>query len=377
MINIKTSNIEIMNKMSKAYSLFIDDYCEKYKKEAINYLKEQIKNINENITKDKDREEQYSILKYKIENKIKSLELFINEEKNNNYIKLINEIFDDRNDYRLNNITKEEEKIIENEIKNENKHIKEKAIKININLVKKGKKLKKETINNLIDNIIQSNEEVQTSNEPDNNSYIQEKIISHISSELISEDLKQKGKCNLDEEMKEKITKGLSIKDKSIRNNLLKIYPHIENLNNNDMEKPMKLIENNIIYENDRNIFDNSVEILNNFLEKNRNMKVNSELTNGLIEYISENDYNVYNEENKKIDDEYEDKKNIFEKIKDEVDKEVRKQLIETLKINDEKTKIELKKHFKKKKLRSRKKATSTFTKRKKKYDKKNFPMYK
>ena len=149
--------------------------------------------------------------------------------------------------------------------------------------------------------------------------------------------------------MKEKITKGLSIKDKSIRNNLLKIYPHIENLNNNDMEKPMKLIENNIIYENDRNIFDNSVEILNNFLEKNRNMKVNSELTNGLIEYISENDYNVYNEENKKIDDEYEDKKNIFEKIKDEVDKEVRKQLIETLKINDEKTKIELKKHFKKK----------------------------
>ena len=87
------------------------------------------------------------------------------------------------------------------------------------------------------------------------------------------------------------------------------------------MEKPMKLIENNIIYENDRNIFDNSVEILNNFLEKNRNMKVNSELTNGLIEYISENDYNVYNEENKKIDDEYEDKKNIFEKIKDEVDK--------------------------------------------------------
>ena len=129
--------------------------------------------------------------------------------------------------------------------------------------------------------------------------------------------------------MKEKITKGLSIKDKSIRNNLLKIYPHIENLNNNDMEKPMKLIENNIIYENDRNIFDNSVEILNNFLEKNRNMKVNSELTNGLIEYISENDYNVYNEENKKIDDEYEDKKNIFEKIKDEVDKEVRKQLIE------------------------------------------------
>jgi hypothetical protein len=211
MINIKTSNIEIMNKMSKAYSLFIDDYCEKYKKEAINYLKEQIKNINENITKDKDREEQYSILKYKIENKIKSLELFINEEKNNNYIKLINEIFDDRNDYRLNNITKEEEKIIENEIKNENKHIKEKAIKININLVKKGKKLKKETINNLIDNIIQSNEEVQTSNEPDINSYIQEKIISHISSELISEDLMQKGKCNLDEEMKEKITKGLRI----------------------------------------------------------------------------------------------------------------------------------------------------------------------
>ena len=34
------------------------------------------------------------------------------------------------------------------------------------------------------------------------------------------------------------------------------------------MEKPMKLIENNIIYENDRNIVDNSVEVLNNFLQK-------------------------------------------------------------------------------------------------------------
>ena len=34
------------------------------------------------------------------------------------------------------------------------------------------------------------------------------------------------------------------------------------------MEKPMKLIENNIIYENDRKIIDNSVEVLNNFLQK-------------------------------------------------------------------------------------------------------------
>ena len=47
------------------------------------------------------------------------------------------------------------------------------------------------------------------------------------------------------------------------------------------MEKPMKLIENNIIYENDRNIVDNSVEVLNNFLQKNPTMKVNPELTNG------------------------------------------------------------------------------------------------
>ena len=80
-------------------------------------------------------------------------------------------------------------------------------------------------------------------------------------------------------------------------------------------------------------------------------MKVNPQLSNGLMEYISENDYNEYTEEDRIIDDEYDDKKNIFEKIKDEVNSEVRKQLLETLKINDEKTKIELKKHFKKKRI--------------------------
>jgi len=82
------------------------------------------------------------------------------------------------------------------------------------------------------------------------------------------------------------------------------------------MEKPMKLIENNIIYENDRNIVDNSAEGLNNFLQKNPKMKVNPELTNGLMQYISENDYNEYTEEDRIIYDEYDDKKIYLKKLK-------------------------------------------------------------
>ena len=233
MINIKSSDIEITNKMYNAYSLFIDSYCEKNGNESINYLKEQIKYLDENKIKYKDKEEQYSLLKSKIENKIKILELSANEEKKNNnekkenYISLINEIFNSSNNSKLNKLSKEEENIIENEIKNENKNIKEKAIKININLVKNGKELKNEIINNLIDNITKATEEDKTTTDTDNNSYIQEKIISEISSKLISEDLKRKGKSNLDNEIKEKIAKGLSIKDKSTRNNLLKTYSHI------------------------------------------------------------------------------------------------------------------------------------------------------
>ena len=45
-------------------------------------------------------------------------------------------------------------------------------------------------------------------------------------------------------------------------------------------------------------------------------MKVNPQLSNGLMEYISENDYNEYTEEDRIIDDEYDDKKIYLKKLK-------------------------------------------------------------
>ena len=112
MLNIKSSDIEITNKMCNAYSLFIDSYSEKNGNESINYLKEQIKYLDENMIKYKDKEEQYSLLNLK--SKIKILELSANEEKKNNnekkenYISLINEIFNSSNNSKLNKLSKEE-----------------------------------------------------------------------------------------------------------------------------------------------------------------------------------------------------------------------------------------------------------------------------
>ena len=45
-------------------------------------------------------------------------------------------------------------------------------------------------------------------------------------------------------------------------------------------------------------------------------MKVNPQLSNGLMEYISENDYNEYTEEDRIIGDEYDDKKIYLKKLK-------------------------------------------------------------
>ena len=352
MTNIISNDLEIQARMCNSYSLFIDNFYEKNEKDAINFLQNQLKYFEESTNKNS---EQYKKLKSLVQNKLKEIELSSNKEtiKNTNneqILSLINRIYNETNDFQLNKLSPEEENIIEDEIKNENNYIKEKALKLNINLIKQGKiVLKEETSDYLMNNIIQI-EDINKNNDKENKEpTIEDEIIADISSELIFENLKKKGKVSMDKEAKKKIEKGLDIKDKTIKNNLLSAYSHIDNLDINDIQKPMKLLEKNIIFENDRKIVDNSVEILNNFLKQNSELKINNELTNGLVDFIFENDFNNYNENDRIYDEEKENKKNLFEKIKDEVNEEVRKNLIETLKINDEKTQKELKKHFKEK----------------------------
>ena len=250
---------------------------------------------------------------------------------------------------KLSSISADENKFIEKEIKNENKNIKKKALEISVDLVKKGKiNISNDTIKNLIENINKSNYNNTFSISPEEKN-IQDIIIDDYSSQLIKENLNKKEKIELDQDLKSKIQEGLKNEDKSTRNNLLAVYSKIKNIKEEEIEKPMELLEKNIKYENDRNLISESVNVLNNFISQNSQIKINEDVTNGLLDYISNNDYEKYTEEDEEYDKEVEDKKNFIEKIKDGVNKEVIKNLKETLKNNDKETQKELIKHFKKK----------------------------
>ena len=371
MLNIKTKDDSIKNKIGNIYSLLIEKLN---KNENKNYFEDNINKLDQkiNLEKDEEMKSQFEFIKEIIQKKKINYELTNknNEiKKKNNYSSLIqdilNESFIDNNDkeiksnYALNelknkmeklsSISADENKFIEKEIKNENKNIKKKALEISVDLVKKGKtNISNDTIKNLIENINKSNYNNTFSIYPEEKN-IQDIIIDDYSSQLIKENLNKKEKIELDQDLKSKIQEGLKNEDKSTRNNLLAVYSKIKNIKEEEIEKPMELLEKNIKYENDRNLISESVNVLNNFISQNSQIKINEDVTNGLLDYISNNDYEKYTEEDEEYDKEVEDKKNFIEKIKDGVNKEVIKNLKETLKNNDKETQKELIKHFKKK----------------------------
>ena len=103
------------------------------------------------------------------------------------------------------------------------------------------------------------------------------------------------------------------------------------------MEKPLELLEKNFHYENDRNIINESLNVFNNFIKTNPQIELKSNLTNNLLDFMFNNDNENYNEEDAEYDEEIESKKNFIEKIKDGINQEVRKNLKQTLDLNDDK----------------------------------------
>ena len=229
MLNIKTKDDSIKNKIGNIYSLLIEKIN---KKEQKNYFDENIKKLEQkiNIEKDEELKNQFDFIKQILQKKKINYELLNkNNENENNYSSLIkdilNEKFKDENEkenksnFILNelknkikkssSISSDENKFIEKEIKNENKNIKKKALEISIDLLKKGKiNISNDSIKNLIENINNNKKE----------NFIDEIIINDYSSQLIKENFNKKEKIELNEELKIKLEEGLKNEDKSNRN---------------------------------------------------------------------------------------------------------------------------------------------------------------
>ena len=357
--------------MGNVYFLLIEKLIEKGNK---NVIEENINKIAYKINTEKDEEmkSQYEFIsqilqkkkiKYELTNKDKT-----KEKGKDNYSPLIqdilNENFVDTDDKEIKSnyvldelkkkiqkslsISSDENSLIKKEIKNENKSIKKKALEISVNLIKKGKMIiSNDTFKNLIESINIPNDNNKLTSEEEKN--IQDIIIDDYSSQLIKEYFNKKENIELDENLKSKLQEGLKNQDKSTRNNLLSVYSKIKNIQEEEMKSSMELLSKNINYENDRNLINESVNVLNNFINQNNQIKINDNLINGLLDYISINDYEKYTEEDEEYDKEFENKKNFIEKIKDGVNKEVMQKLKEILNNNDKETQKELIKHFKSK----------------------------
>lgn len=150
-------------------------------------------------------------------------------------------------------------------------------------------------------------------------------LISAKKSELIKESLKDNIK--LEDNMKQKISKSLfSSQDKTTQNNLLSIYKKIENINQKDIESPMKIIDINLRNEKKNESVKISIDVLNHFIDNK--IEIKEETKESLINYIKNNDYTEDTEEITKEKQEinYENimikiKERCNDKIKDLLDK--------------------------------------------------------
>ena len=74
-----------------------------------------------------------------------------------------------------------------------------------------------------------------------------------------------------------------------------------------------------------------NVDVIQNFLEQEKNIEIQSEITSNLIDIISDNDFTKYSEEEKINDDIEDSKKSLTQYLKDKTKEGIAKELKKTL----------------------------------------------
>ena len=123
----------------------------------------------------------------------------------------------------------------------------------------------------------------------------------------------------------------MDIKEKDTKNNILSIYANIKNLEKKEMIKPLDIINNNLKYEFNNLEISKNIDVIENFIEQDKTLDIKQELTNNLLENISNNDFTKYTEEDRENDEISDNKKSLFQYCKDKRKEGIAKQLKQTL----------------------------------------------
>ena len=261
------------------------------------------------------------------------------EPENKNYQKNKLEIIDKKYENILNQKLnlKEKEYIEKNILENDNVNVKQNSVDLSIKLTKKKlQEIGQKKMEDIIDNnilIVKDGDKINKNiinNENDDE--LENIILASKSSELILENIKNNKMNILDKEVKQKIEECLDIKEKDIQNNILSTYSQIKNLEKKEMQKPLEIINQNLKYETNNQAINKDIEVIQNFLDQDKSLEINTETASNLLEIIPVNDYTKYTEQEKENDEELDNKKPVFQYIKDKTKEGIAKQLKETLK---------------------------------------------
>jgi len=268
------------------------------------------------------------------------------EPDNKNLISNKIELIDKQND-----LTDDSKNFLVNKLidKEADKDIQNKALDVTLKNVEKGKvELNDETMEKLLDNKNnqEDNQEINLKNNIN-----ESKTAKLISANILNKSKKEgkEGQYTINKELKSKINENLT--NPNMKNELLSSYKCISNLEEKDIEMPMKIITDNIEYESNSKAIDESVNVLSSIVKNNKNVEVNEKTFTNLTDFINTNDYNQYSQVDEIIDKKEENNKTFWEKFQDKVNENVKKELKEIVnEFEDDKDKqYELIKHIKEK----------------------------
>ena len=136
-----------------------------------------------------------------------------------------------------------------------------------------------------------------------------------------------------------------------MKNDILDCFKYISNLENNEIEKPIKIISENVEFESNLQTINKSVDVLKDLIKNNTKVELKENTFKNLTDFIDNNDYNSYTNVDEIIDQNEENNKNFWEKFKENVNDNVKSELTKIVEANknDKNLQYELVKHMKEK----------------------------
>ena len=105
-----------------------------------------------------------------------------------------------------------------------------------------------------------------------------------------------------------------------MKNDLLLSYKYISNLEQKEIEKPIKIISDNVEFESNLQTINKSVDILKDLIENNNNkIELKENTFKNLTDFIHNNDYNSYSYVDEIIDQNEENNITFWDKFKENV----------------------------------------------------------